>query len=145
LGLANIRLIPFQPREVLPLVLASADVALIPLKRGLGTDSVPSKCYSILASGRPVIASVDQGTDIWNLVQRAECGLCTKPENSQSLANAVLEMYSDEASRALWGANGRAYVLKHHSKSSAAQDLHTLACRVLHREGASLPERMTYG
>lgn len=127
-GLTTIRFIPFQPRELLPQVLASADVSLIALKRGVGTDSVPSKCYSILASGRPVIAAVDQGSDTWNLIHQADCGLCVEPENPQALAEALLWLYRDKSYRARLGANGRVYVVQHHSRMAAAQEFHQVLC-----------------
>ncbi len=43
-------------------MLATGDVHLVPLRAGLGSVSVPSKTYSILAAGRPVVASIDPGT-----------------------------------------------------------------------------------
>ena len=53
-----------QPKERLPEVLAAADIHVVPLRRGLARASVPSKLYSILAAGRPVVASVDPGTEV---------------------------------------------------------------------------------
>ena len=45
-------------------VLASGDVHVVPLRAGLGNVSVPSKTYSILAAGRPVLAAIDPGTEV---------------------------------------------------------------------------------
>jgi len=125
-GLNNIQFIPFQPRQLLPQVLASADVSLITLKRGVGTDSVPSKCYSILASGRPVIAALDQDSDTWNLIHKAGCGLCVEPENSHALVDAILQLYRAPQLRALMGSRGREYVVNHHSRIAAAQKFNQL-------------------
>jgi len=144
-GLTNIQFIPFQPRELLPQVLASADVSLITLKRGVGTDSVPSKCYSILASGRPVIAAVDQGSDTWNLIHQADCGLCVEPENPQALADAILQLYRDEGYRAHLGANGRAYAVQHHSRMAAAREFHRLLCALVPEEKVSSKETTAHG
>ncbi|RMH81791.1 MAG: glycosyltransferase WbuB, partial [Actinomyces sp.] len=60
-GLDNVVFVGLQPAERLGEVLASADIHVIALKRGLGRASVPSKLYSILAAGRPVVASIDPG------------------------------------------------------------------------------------
>lgn len=125
-GLNNIQFVPFQPREVLPQVLASADVSLITLKRGVGTDSVPSKCFSILASGRAVVASVDEGSDTWNLISKVGCGLCIQPENPKTLAQAILWMYQHQQVRDQMGTRGREYVVHHHSRIIAAQKFHQL-------------------
>jgi colanic acid biosynthesis glycosyl transferase WcaI len=141
MGLGNVRFIPFQEHELLPWALASADVSLIMLKRGMGTDSVPSKCYSIMASGRPIIASVDEGSDTWKVIQRAGCGLCLKPENPTALAEAILDLFRNDAYRARLGALGRAYVVQHHSKLAAAQEFCNLLRSLSGQEKA--PSRQT--
>ena len=142
-GLGNVQFIPFQERELLPWVLASADVSLIMLKTGMGRDSVPSKCYSIMASGRPIIASVDQGSDTWHMIQQVGCGLCVEPGSPRALAAAILELFRNDARRARFGALGRAYVVERHSKSHAGEEFHRLAL-ALAAKGAA-PERLAQG
>lgn len=129
-GLTNVSFFPFQAREALPEVLASADVSLVCLRRGIASDSVPSKFYSILASGRPVAAAVDEGSDTWNLVQKAACGVAVAPEEPEALAAAIRELYCDPARRAELGANGRAYVVRNHSRAAAAAAFHRAICSV---------------
>jgi colanic acid biosynthesis glycosyl transferase WcaI len=143
-GLTNVQFIPFQERELLPWVLASADVSLLTLKRGMGADSVPSKCYSIMASGRPIIASVDEGSDTWKVIQRAGCGLCLEPEDPRALAGAILDLFRNDACRTRLGTQGRAYVAEHHSKSHAAGEFRRLALALAGKEVAAL-EMFTHG
>lgn len=107
LGLANVRFLPFQPQEDLPDMYGSADICLIPLRRGFTTESVPCKLFSIMAAGKPALASVDKGSDTWNLLQRADSGLCVEPEDPESLAEAILHYYRDENARRVAGANAR--------------------------------------
>ncbi|MGA2607501.1 MAG: glycosyltransferase family 4 protein [Terriglobia bacterium] len=144
-GLRNVQFIPFQERELLPWVLASADVSLIMLKRGMGTDSVPSKCYSIMASGRPIIASVDEGSDTWKVIQRAGCGLCLEPENPGALAGAILDLFRNDAYRARLGALGRAYAVQHHSKLAAAQEFCNLLRSLAGEEKAPFRQTAPHG
>jgi colanic acid biosynthesis glycosyl transferase WcaI len=120
LGLTNVSFIPFQPRERLPQVLASADIALISLKRGIGKDSLPSKTFPVLASGRPVIVAADRDCDLWQLVQQSGAGLCVEPENPEQLACAVASLKADQALREQMGQRGRAYVVQNHSRQAAA-------------------------
>jgi colanic acid biosynthesis glycosyl transferase WcaI len=109
-GLPNIVFVDMQPRERLPEVLAAADLHLVPLKRGLARSSVPSKLYSILAAARPVLASVDAGTEVASTVERAGAGLTVPPEDPDAFCDALLRLIDDPAGRAAMGASGRAFV-----------------------------------
>jgi len=99
----------------------------------------------ILASGRPVIASVDRGSDTWNLIQRANCGLWVEPENPQALAEAILRLYQAGSYRAQLGANGRAYVVQYHSREAAAGEFHRLLCALVPEEKVSSKETTAHG
>lgn len=109
-GLDNLRFVEMQPRERLPEVLAAADLHLVPLKRGLARSSVPSKLYSILASARPVLASVDAGTEVATTVERAGAGVSVPPEDPDAFCAALDRLLADPAGRAAMGASGRAFV-----------------------------------
>ena len=109
-GLANVRFVDMQPKARLPEVLAAADVHVVPLKRGLAKASVPSKLYSILAAGRPLVASVDAGTEVARTVERAGAGLAVEPDDADAFIAAVARLLDapDEARR--MGRSGRAFV-----------------------------------
>ena len=118
--LTNVRFIPFQPRGRLPEVLATADVSLVVLQRGVGAQSLPSKSFSILASGRPIIASVDGDSDMAKLVARSQAGRCIPPEDPAQLAEAILALRADMTGRWRMGRAGREYAVRHHSPGAAA-------------------------
>lgn len=124
--LTNVKFLHYQPRERLPEVLACADVSLVILREGIGTASVPSKALSILASGRPMVASVDEGSDLWNLVKEAEAGLCIPPGSSNDLVQAILTLKQDKDLRECLGNNGRTWAEKHHSPRVAARRFESL-------------------
>jgi putative colanic acid biosynthesis glycosyltransferase WcaI len=108
--LDNVVFVGMQPRERLPEVLAAADVHLVPLKRGLARSSVPSKLYSILAAARPIVASVDAGTEVASTLGRAGAGVAVEPDQPEAFTKAISWMLEnpDEARR--MGASGRAFV-----------------------------------
>jgi colanic acid biosynthesis glycosyl transferase WcaI len=118
--LRNVKFRPFFSYDDVPFLYASSDVCLVPLKKGLTEESVPSKVYSILAAGRPLIASVDEGSDTWRLVRDAECGLCVQPEDPQALADAVLSLYHDRERGSRLGSNGRRHVEENFSRQKIA-------------------------
>jgi colanic acid biosynthesis glycosyl transferase WcaI len=119
--LDNILFIPYQPRERMTEVLACSDVGLVSLKKGLGFGALPSKIYTILANGKPVVACIDEGCDAWDLVRRADAGLCVSPENPQELADAIVKITSSSMEPKVLGENGRKYVVANHSPEHAAE------------------------
>jgi colanic acid biosynthesis glycosyl transferase WcaI len=129
--LANVRFLPFQPRDRLPEVLTSSDVSLVILRQGIGKDSLPSKIFSAMASGRPLIISVDKGSDTWKLVNKAEAGIWVPPENPSKLAKAILTLKHDRNLRELLGRNGRIWAERYHSPKSAAKKFEKLLLRAI--------------
>jgi colanic acid biosynthesis glycosyl transferase WcaI len=129
-GLDNLRFIDMQPSERLPEVLAAADVHVVPLKRGLARASVPSKTYSILAAARPVIASVDEGSEVARLVAQTRCGTAIAPGDAEAFAKSVQRLAEspDEARR--MGESGRAFIETWASPSAVAESYETLFARL---------------
>ncbi|MFM7063911.1 MAG: glycosyltransferase family 4 protein [Actinomycetes bacterium] len=109
-GLDNLRFVEMQPRERLPEVLAAGDLHVVPLKRGLARSSVPSKLYSILAAGRPVLASVDAGTEVATTIERASAGVSVPPEDPEAFCAALAALLDDPGRRGAMGASGREFV-----------------------------------
>ncbi len=103
----NLVVVDYQPRERVSEVLASADVHLVPLRTGLGASSVPSKTYSVLAAGRPVIASIDEGSEVARVVVEAGAGLVVPPDDASALIAAVEELVDDPDRRGRMGEAGR--------------------------------------
>jgi colanic acid biosynthesis glycosyl transferase WcaI len=134
IGLSNVRFFPFQPREDVPLVYAVADVSLVSLKRDIVIESVPSKTYTIMASGRPVVATVDQNTEVGRLLDQAQCGFCIEPENAVALAQVILRLYKNDSLRSDMGRRGRDFVVEHYSRQIASKQYHTLIQRFVKTE-----------
>jgi colanic acid biosynthesis glycosyl transferase WcaI len=109
-GLPNIRFVDMQPKSRLPEVLAAADVHVVPLKRGLARSSVPSKLYSILAAGRPIVASVDPGTEVARVVDRAGAGVAVPPDDPEAFTKAIGAMVAAPADAEAYGRAGRRFV-----------------------------------
>lgn len=125
-GLTNLRFVDMQPAERLPQVLAAADIHLVPLKRGLARSSVPSKTYSILAAARPLIASVDRGSEVARLVETADAGIAVPPEDAEALTKAIRRLLEAPAERARMGQSGRRFVESWASPAAVAKSYEEL-------------------
>jgi glycosyltransferase involved in cell wall biosynthesis len=56
---------------------------------------VPSKLYSVLAAGRPVLAVAAEESDVVRIVGQARCGLAANPDDPASVAAALRKMRDD--------------------------------------------------
>ncbi len=119
--LPNLTVVGYQPAERVPEVLATADMHVVALRRGLAASSVPSKMYSILAAGRPLIASVDEGSEVARVVGEAGAGVAVPPEDAEAFIAAVERLASDAEERWSMGASGRAWAEQWASPRSVAE------------------------
>ena len=117
----NVYFADYQPIERLSEVLASGDIHVVPLKTGLASVSVPSKMYSILSAGRPVVAAIDAGTEIPRTLAESGAGIAVAPDNEVEFVSALQILISDGAKRVAMGALGRTWVEQHASAGAVAK------------------------
>ena len=132
--LKNVRFLSTQPKELLPELLASADIGLVPLRKNLGDLNVPSKVYSIMAAARPVLASVPENSEIASLVRRTKCGILTPPEDPHALADALLDMVDRYAEVEKMGQEGRKYLLDNVTRQNQTQRYHRVLKSLVHEK-----------
>jgi colanic acid biosynthesis glycosyl transferase WcaI len=120
-GLSNIRFVDMQPVERLPELLAASDIQIIPLKRGLARSSVPSKLYTILAAGRPLLASVDEGSEIPRVLEQSGAGVAVPPDDAEAFTKALRGLLDAPDVGRRMGAAGRAWVEQWASPEAVAR------------------------
>lgn len=105
LGEDAFRLLPLQPEEKLPALLAMADIHLLPQRAEAADLVMPSKLGGMLSSGRPVVASAAPGTQIALTV--SNCGIVVAPGDGDAFGRAVLELVRDADRRGSLGLAAR--------------------------------------
>ncbi len=131
--LTNVRFIDMQPIARLPEVLAAGDVHVVPLRTGLAASSVPSKLYSILAAGRPIVASVDVGTEVQRTIERAGAGLAVPPDDASAFIEALSRVLDDREGAERMGAAGRLFVERWASPAAVAESYEQLFVELVGR------------
>lgn len=109
----------YQPRELLPLSLASGDLHYVGLGRGLAGYVVPSRVYGILAAGRPVLVSADAESETVRLVEEAGCGLVLPPGRPELVAGVIRDVVEGRVSLEGMGERGREWVEREADRSVA--------------------------
>jgi glycosyltransferase involved in cell wall biosynthesis len=107
LGLHNIRIVPAVPQEEYLSCLAECDVGLVSLDRRLRSNNMTGKVLSYSLCGKPILASVNPGNDLIDLLRRADAGIaCVNGEDGQ-LQSAALLLCKERDARQRMGQNAR--------------------------------------
>ncbi|MBD1913573.1 MULTISPECIES: glycosyltransferase family 4 protein [unclassified Leptolyngbya] len=135
----NVMLLPFEPRENLPQMLAAADVSLVVQKRNVIAFNMPSKVQLLLASGRPIIASVPLNGMAARAVSKSQGGMVLPPEQPDLLADAILRLYHNPAEAEAMGVQGRHYAIQHYSLEQALDSYESLFTKLVGKPPAVEP------
>jgi colanic acid biosynthesis glycosyl transferase WcaI len=105
--LPNVRLMPLQPTERLGDLLGLANIHLLPQSPEAEDLVLPSKLTGMLSSGRPIVATCRDGTEIASVVK--QCGRVTPPEDAKALADAIIELANRPDECAVLGRKARQF------------------------------------
>ncbi|WP_017653616.1 glycosyltransferase family 4 protein [Fortiea contorta] len=125
-GADNVLLLPFQPREHLPQMLAAADVGLVVQKKNVVSFNMPSKIQVLLASGRAIVASVPENGTAARAIKQSGGGFVVPPEDPQALANAVSELYQDPQKVKNFGYKSRRFAVEQYAFEQAVNNYEML-------------------
>lgn len=117
--LPNVLIRDLQPRERLSDLLGMATIHLLPQKAGAADLVLPSKLTNMLASGRPVVATAEKGTGLFDEVEGA--GVAVPPGDAKAMAAAVESLIADADRRAALGSAARKCAEERWSRQAITQ------------------------
>jgi len=123
---ANMRFLPTQPIELLPEMLAAADVFVVTSKSDVGKTSFPSRIYNFLLSARPVVASFDRDSDLAQVLLNAGAGIVTAPGNVEDFCQALVSLYHDPDLGERLGRNGADFMARSYSPAAVVEKYEAL-------------------
>jgi len=115
------RFLPPQPDSSLTQSLGAGHVHLVTLQPGLEGVIVPSKLYSALAAGRPVIFIGPPSSEAARLVEKAGCGFVIPPGDTAGLIHAISTLMRSSPLVREMGGNGRRYFVAHCDRPIATE------------------------
>jgi len=92
-GLRQVDFLPFQPEERFVQLVAAADACVVVLEPGLEWLAVPSRTFTFLSAGRPLITLMAPEADVARLVTETECGW--NVTNGRELAELIRVLLED--------------------------------------------------
>ena len=114
-GLLNVSLLPLQPVERVSHVYSLGDACIVSCKPGLGGSAMPSKTWSIMSCGRPVIASFDEG-ELKDIIEKNDCGLFAHAGNVDEFVDAIRTLSQNKEMCYRMGSNARQFILDNLTK-----------------------------
>jgi colanic acid biosynthesis glycosyl transferase WcaI len=111
--LPNVKFAPFRPVAQISHVMMAGDVHIITVKRGLEGVVVPSKLYSTLAAGRPILVVAPAESDAARIVVESGCGVAADPDDPAAVAAAIRELRAQPARLAEMGRRARETAAKY--------------------------------
>jgi glycosyltransferase involved in cell wall biosynthesis len=122
--IGNVRLFDFVSKEDYADLLATADVSLVTLEPGMEGLCVPSKFYSILASGRPAVAAVSPRSEVARVIDEAQCGVHLSQGDAPQLVDILTFLASHPAEVERMGRNARRVLEERYSTQGLARQYH---------------------
>lgn len=116
--LTNVRFVPLLPQDRFLSLLSAADLCLVTQQHSVADVVFPSKVLTLLAAGKPVVASVAARSAVARVIEDAGAGVVVAPEDGVALADAVVRLALTAAERVAMGASGRAYARQHWDRTS---------------------------
>ncbi|SFM80748.1 glycosyltransferase family 4 protein [Thermodesulforhabdus norvegica] len=92
-NLHNVIFLPFQPENRFVRLVAMADACFVVLEPGLENLAFPSRTFTFLSAGKPIIAFMSPKAEVAKIVERDGCGW--NVTNTEQLVDLVRRMFED--------------------------------------------------
>jgi glycosyltransferase involved in cell wall biosynthesis len=126
LDLANIKVMAYQPRLLIPVINSSADAHFIFMNSSLDDQGFPSKVYSILACSRPLIVTSRAGASLNNFLSDKNCSIIIDDldiENKvRNLKSAIIELMTRPQYCAELGTKGRELIELEYTRTAVVRN-----------------------
>ena len=112
LGLNNTLFFPLQPYTLVSHVYSLGDVSIVTCKEGFGGSAMPSKTWSIMSAGTPVIANFDAGGDMQRIIESNKIGIFSKAGDVEAFKTAIFTLFNNRQLCSEMGDNGRKFIVE---------------------------------
>ena len=133
LNLRNIHLLPYQPRNLMPSILAYSDLQFIFMTPEMEMQGFPSKVYTIMACAKPLLVCSGKQTPIVNFLEEYDCAkLITEKDYEKKVDKMVTWLKSvrrDELTK--MGQNGVDVINRYYSKKVVTRQYVDLVDKLL--------------
>lgn len=143
-GFRNVRIMDFLLDEEFEQALAISSCGIVSLEKGLTGTCAPSKYYSYLQSGCPVIAIADEGSYLSKDVEQEQIGCHVNAGDGEELVRVLKALCADRHMQAEMAQRASAAHENNYAKPIAMKEYCSVISAVLggdeKQEGDAIPE-----
>jgi glycosyltransferase involved in cell wall biosynthesis len=122
MGLTNVDMHQYQPFETLNDSLNACDASLVTIAPGVEGISFPSKLYSSLAVGKPVLALSEAGGELQRIMSESGAGLWSPIGDVDALIANIRRLRDDREASDAMGRRARELMERRYTIRAAAAD-----------------------
>ncbi len=115
-NLTNIRIFPYQRRELIPILNNYVDIHFISTNKQMEQDGFPSKVYTILACAKPLIVITGEKTPLYNFLIGKNCAELITTDRNVNFTNSIIKLANDKKLRQEMGINGYNEIVNNYSQ-----------------------------
>ena len=130
-GLENVQLLDFLTGLAFERAVAVSSCCIVSLEKGLMGTCAPSKYYSYLQGGKPVLAVVEQGSYLAGEVEREQIGRAVDIGDSSALRDAIIDLAEHPERCTESGRRAKSLYDERYAYEVAMEKYHVLVKKVL--------------
>jgi colanic acid biosynthesis glycosyl transferase WcaI len=115
-NLTNIKVLPYQDRELMPLINTFADIHFISINKEMEQEGFPSKVYTIMACSKPMIVITGENTPLYNFLKPLNCSILISNNRNEQFVHSINELANNESKKEELGQNGFDIIQQYYSK-----------------------------
>jgi glycosyltransferase involved in cell wall biosynthesis len=115
-NLTNIKVLPYQDRELMPLINSFADIHFISISKAMEQEGFPSKVYTIMACSKPMIVITGENTPLYNFLKSLNCSILITNNRNEEFVNSITELANNESKKQELAQNGYDIIQQYYTK-----------------------------
>lgn len=115
-NLTNIKVLPYQDRELMPLINSFADIHFISISKEMEQEGFPSKVYTIMACSKPMIVITGENTPLYNFLKTLNCSILISNNRNEEFVHSITELANNEIKKQELAQNGYDTIQKLYTK-----------------------------
>ena len=115
-NLTNIKVLPYQDRELMPLINSFADIHYISISKEMEQEGFPSKVYTIMACSKPMIVITGENTPLYNFLKPLKCSILILNNRNEEFVHSITELANNESKKQELAQNGYDIIQQYYTK-----------------------------